>query len=225
MQSKSQLKFKSTWLYIKQHNVTGLKYFGKTVRKDPTRYNGSGKKWVNHLNFHGNDVTTIWCKLFNNKDELVKFALKFSEENNIIESTEWANLKPENGLDGGSPKGTNKGRPCSEQARQNLARGRENRIYTPMSAESKQKLRNSKLGKKASPKTKEKLRQAKARQFASNNVQYEIIAPNGSSYIFNRLEIKQYCKKNDLTYASLLAKGKQGRMYKGHKAIKLYSLV
>ena len=27
-------EFKPTWLYIKQHNTTGLKYFGKTT-KDP----------------------------------------------------------------------------------------------------------------------------------------------------------------------------------------------
>ena len=221
MQSKSQLKFKPTWLYIKQHNITGLKYFGKTVRNDPTKYNGSGKKWVHHLNFHGKDVSTVWCQLFTDEDKLVNFALNFSKENNIVESTKWANLKIENGLDGGSPKGTNKGKPCSDQARQNLAKGRENRIYTPMTDTAKEKLRNSKLGKKASDETKEKLRLAKSMQLSSNKVRYEIVTPNGTSYIFNRLEIKQYCKETDLAYPSLLAKGKQGKLYKGHKAIKL----
>ena len=220
MKTKSQLTFKPTWLYIKQHNKTGLKYFGKTTR-NPIKYKGSGKKWVHHLNFHGKDVSTIWYQLFDNKDELVMFALTFSKEHNIIESVEWANLKFENGLDGGSPKGTNKGRPCSEQARQNLAKGRENRIYTPMTAEAKEKLRNSKLGKKATIEAKQNLKIARAKQLASNNIQYKIIDSMGTSYIFNRLEIKQYCKKYNLTYASLLAKGRQGKLYKGHKAIKL----
>ncbi len=88
-----------TWLYIKQHNKTGLKYFGKTV-KDPVLYNGSGKRWMNHLKVHGPDITTVWYQLFSNKDTLVEYALNFSEKNNIVESEKWANLKPENGLDG-----------------------------------------------------------------------------------------------------------------------------
>lgn len=39
---KSQDNFVPPWLYIKQHNQTGLKYFGKTIRKDPKKYKGSG---------------------------------------------------------------------------------------------------------------------------------------------------------------------------------------
>lgn len=66
--------YKPTWLYIKQHNVTKLKYFGKTTNGDPYKYKGSGIYWTRHLNKHGNDVTTIWCQLFNSKIELVEFA-------------------------------------------------------------------------------------------------------------------------------------------------------
>jgi hypothetical protein len=43
--------FKPTFLYIKTHSVTGLKYFGKTT-KDPFRYKGSGVYWVRHLKVH-----------------------------------------------------------------------------------------------------------------------------------------------------------------------------
>lgn len=92
--------FKPTWLYIKQHNVTGLKYFGKTVRKDPIKYKGSGTYWTRHLATHGYDITTTWLQLFTSKDDLVEFALTFSKENNIIESSEWANLEFEDGLSG-----------------------------------------------------------------------------------------------------------------------------
>ena len=97
--------FRPTYLYIKQHNVTGLKYFGKTVKSDVFRYKGSGKHWSRHLKKYGNDVTTVWHQLFSNKEELVEFATKFSIENDIVKSPEWANLKIEDGLWGGGVKG------------------------------------------------------------------------------------------------------------------------
>ena len=238
MRTKSQLEFKPTWLYIKQHNVTGLKYFGKTVRKDPTIYKGSGTLWRRHIAKHGNNVSTSLIGPFYSREDIQLYAIMFSISNNIVNSEEWANLIPEDGLSGGSVPGMGKGRirsqehknnislakkgtPCSDQARRNLDRGRENRIYTPMTDAAKEKLRNSKLGKKATDETKEKLRLARAEQLASNNIQYKIVTPDGTSYIFNRLEIKNYCKLTNLAYPSLLAKGKQGKLYKGHKAIKI----
>ena len=113
--------YKPTWLYIKQHNQTGLKYFGKTVQKDPYRYKGSGKKWIAHLNKHGNDVATTWCQLFTSEEEVREFALNFSTTNNIVESKEWANLKPEDGLWGGSAKGQNAGKVRSAETRSKIA--------------------------------------------------------------------------------------------------------
>ena len=98
--TQKQVTFTPTWLYIKQHNKTGLKYFGKHVGCDPHKYKGSGTYWRHHLRVHGNDVTTIWSHLFNSKSELVNYAITFSHKNNITESNDWANLKPENGLDG-----------------------------------------------------------------------------------------------------------------------------
>ena len=45
-------------LYIATHNITGKKYFGKTVKwfteEDlQENYHGSGKYWNNHRNKHG----------------------------------------------------------------------------------------------------------------------------------------------------------------------------
>lgn len=98
-------EFRPTWLYIKEHTVTGIKYFGKTTRKNPYTYTGSGQYWRAHLAKHGKNITTIWCQLFNDKEELIEYALKFSNENSIVESKEWANLVPENGYqDGGATK-------------------------------------------------------------------------------------------------------------------------
>jgi len=97
---KYNMLFKPTYLYIKTHNITGLKYFGKTT-KDPYKYNGSGKYWIKHLRKHGNDVATEVLGYFNSESECKSVAIKFSTENNIVESKSWANLCPESGVDGG----------------------------------------------------------------------------------------------------------------------------
>jgi hypothetical protein len=89
------------YLYVKQHRVTKLKYFGKTTVSDPYKYNGSGLYWSKHLKIHGNDIDTIQVWSFNDTAQCQKFALQFSIENDILNSEEWANLKLENGLDGG----------------------------------------------------------------------------------------------------------------------------
>lgn len=102
MTNKSIYKdFKPTYLMIKQHKITGLKYFCKTTKKDPVKYLGSGVYWREHLKEHGKFVQTIWCKLFDDKLELKEFAEFFSEEFDIVKSPLWANKKLENGLDGG----------------------------------------------------------------------------------------------------------------------------
>jgi hypothetical protein len=93
--------YRPTWLYIKQHNQTGLKYFGKTVSIDPVKYKGSGKYWLNHIRKHGNDVSTIWLQQFDDQNQLMEYAINFSTENNIVNSAEWANLMTENGVTGG----------------------------------------------------------------------------------------------------------------------------
>jgi len=102
-------------LYIATHNKTGLKYFGKTTeyfnQKDlQEEYHGSGKYWLNHLKKYGDDVTMEIYGIYS-PEEVKKIALKFSEDNNIVfgvnneglrkDKKTWANLKPENGLDGG----------------------------------------------------------------------------------------------------------------------------
>jgi hypothetical protein len=91
------------YLYIKTHNVTGLKYLGKTTR-DPYKYKGSGKRWTNHINKHGNDVTTEIIGSFNTNEELKQFSEKLSEELDVVNSNDWANLMPETGAGGNTSK-------------------------------------------------------------------------------------------------------------------------
>ena len=98
--------FLPTYLYVKTHNVTGLKYFGKTTR-DPCKYRGSGTYWVSHLKIHGNNVSTEIIGYFTDKDECATVAIKFSQDNNIVHAVNennkktWANQIEENGTDGG----------------------------------------------------------------------------------------------------------------------------
>lgn len=94
--------FVPTYLYVKEHSITRLRYFGKTTNKDPYKYSGSGVYWTNHYKKHNKDhIKTLWVsELFTDKDLLVEFALLASVHWNIVDSNDWANLKPENGLDG-----------------------------------------------------------------------------------------------------------------------------
>lgn len=87
------------YLYVKTHNITGLKYLGKTTQ-DPYTYKGSGKRWLNHLKKHGNDVTTEIVGQFTTIEELQQISIPLSEKFNIVDSNQWANLRPESG-DGG----------------------------------------------------------------------------------------------------------------------------
>ena len=86
-------------LYVKTHNQTGLKYFGKTIQ-DPFKYTGSGKYWRRHLKKHGYDVSTEILGAFHDICLCKETAIRFSKENDIVKSSQWANLKEEE-LDGG----------------------------------------------------------------------------------------------------------------------------
>jgi hypothetical protein len=92
------------YLYVKTHNLTGLKYFGKTVKKDPHKYTGSGTYWKKHLKKHGFNYSTEIVATFEDESLCESFALKFSSDHDIVNSPLWANLQAENGLHG-APKG------------------------------------------------------------------------------------------------------------------------
>jgi len=91
------------YLYVKLQPANGVQYFGKT-KNDPFKYRGSGKVWKDiHKKYMWEDVQTIIIGQFLKDDPmLVEFALGFSAANDIVMSKQWANLRPENGLDGGN---------------------------------------------------------------------------------------------------------------------------
>ena len=167
------IDFKPTWLYLKQHNLTGLLYFGKTIKQDPYKYNGSGVRWTRHLKVHGNNVTTKWCELFTDKESLIEFALFFSEEFSIVTSTNYANLRPEDGLMGGDTG-------ISDLGRKTLSEKSGSRTH---SEEVKQKIRlaranqvNLRTGQKNSPETIAKIKAKRALQICSPETKAKLSA-------------------------------------------------
>lgn len=155
-------------LYIAIHNKTEKKYFGKTTRyfteEDLQKYyHGSGVYWKNHLNKHGDDVTMEIYGIYN-LDEVKEVALKFSEDNDIVNSKEWANLILENGISGGdnsknidyskvslSQKGKSK---HTEEYKLRLSKIHKNK---KVSSETKEKQSKAQMGKILSDETKTKI--------------------------------------------------------------------
>jgi len=94
------------YLYRKTHNKTGLKYLGQTSR-DPFNYLGSGKRWLNHINKHGNDVTTDILFESKCKKQLKDMGLYYSKKYNVVSDRSWANLVEEQGTGGDTSKTAN----------------------------------------------------------------------------------------------------------------------
>lgn len=88
------------YLYVKTHQLTGLKYLGKTISKDPYAYKGSGKVWRSHCKKYGYIYNTEILFQSDNKDCIREKGIYYSQLWNIVESKEWANLKQEE-CDGG----------------------------------------------------------------------------------------------------------------------------
>jgi transposase len=86
-------------LYLKIHNITGLMYLGKT-KQDPYTYKGSGKRWLNHLAKHGNDVTTKILRECSTNEEVKEWGLYYSKVWDIVNNFKFANLVEESGSGG-----------------------------------------------------------------------------------------------------------------------------
>jgi len=176
-----------TFLYIKQHKVTGLKYFGKTTKKDPVAYLGSGKHWKRHIKKHGEHIETLWYQLFTDEQKMVEYALRFSKDNNIVESQEWANLKEENGLDGGSYKHRPETKIKNSQIM--VERWKQGKYDA-------EKLRLSRIGFKQPESQKIAVAKALAKE-------YLVTDPDGNQYKIKNLQ--RFCRENNLDQPNMTA--------------------
>lgn len=90
------------YLYLKTHNVTGLKYLGQTSQ-DPFKYKGSGVYWIRHCNKHGYDIHTEVLLESDSIKEISILGKKLSEKLDIVNSKKFANMIPETGTGGSIP--------------------------------------------------------------------------------------------------------------------------
>lgn len=159
--------FIPTYLYIKQHAITGKLYFGKTIQ-NPETYLGSGERWLNHINKHGKEhVVNLWYCLFYDKDELTKFATTCSQQWNIVESDTWLNTIPENGLDGCPPGLVRSTLNCKR-----ISESKKGHIH---SEETKIKIGSSNKGK---PRPKSELHKKKLSDAAKGKSQIQLFCPH-----------------------------------------------
>jgi len=145
-------------LYIKCQPKNNVQYFGKTIN-DPYLYSGSGVVWKDmHKKHNIKDVVTMVVGQFDENDPmLVEYALGFSAANGIVDSKAWANLVPEDGLDGGPRKYGNqhaKGYKHTQEALDKIAEASRNHVW---SQERKDSISKAKMGHSVSKETRDKL--------------------------------------------------------------------
>lgn len=71
------------YLYVKTHNITGLKYLGQT-KQNPFKYKGSGTYWLRHIKKYGNDISTEILLETENFEELSKQGKQHSLKLNVV---------------------------------------------------------------------------------------------------------------------------------------------
>ena len=71
-----------------------------TKQKNHIKYNGSGKYWLKHLKIHGEDISTEIILETENHTEIKDQGRYYSELWDVVNSPQWANLRPEEGTGG-----------------------------------------------------------------------------------------------------------------------------
>lgn len=164
MDIKATRKYLMFFLYKKTHLTTGLMYLGQT-KNDPYKYRGSGLYWKQHLKKYGFNVSTEIIKECSTKKELRYWGVHFSQLWKVVESPDWANLKPEMG-DGGSPRGTNLGRKHSQETKDKISESKKGKkapwLARPRTEEERAHLSAVNKGKKLSPETIDKMLHSRA---------------------------------------------------------------
>jgi len=153
------------YLLLKTHNKTGLKYLCQTKKKDPIKYQGSGERWIRHLNKHGYDFSTKILGKFKKKKELVKLGEKYSKKWNVKKDRNFANLIDETGDGGDTSKFIDykkmKPMPRGLWKRPDLTRYNQTRINPrkgkKLSHHTRKKMSKAQKGRKMSKETKLKL--------------------------------------------------------------------
>lgn len=156
------------YLYVKTHQITGLKYLGQTTSVDPHRYTGSGKYWKNHLEVHGYFYTTEILRECQSQDDLKEWGLYYSRLWNVAESEEWANLKEEGGAYGNH----------SLETRAKISAAQRGRKRGAYSQERRDQIANQNRTKAQNPKYRAKLSKALLGHSVSSETRTKISEQN-----------------------------------------------
>lgn len=149
-----ELNTSMIYLYKKTHKITGLQYLGKTAKADPYTYPGSGKRWRAHLDKHGYDFDTEILLESENPSKIAKMGLYYSKLWNVVDDSNWANLKPESG-DGGTFSHTDEAKKKIGDASRGKTSWHNGKTYEEIQKDPKKALirkqRHSKLMKEKNP--------------------------------------------------------------------------
>lgn len=200
--SENQVPFQPTWLYIKQHNKTGLKYLGKTT-KNPLTYPGSGLHWKRHLKKHGHDVSTPWCRLYTDRESLVTEALNLSDLHNVVKSKEWANMKPENGLDGNVVGNKHSAKTCKKMKLS--AKKPKSMLWRKSASKLRKGNGNPNFGKKMTEKSRMLQKQNQPSSAGANNGKalcWTVISPTNEIFYLNG-NLETFCKQHNLSASGM----------------------
>ena len=97
---------KKIYLLLKTHNKTGKKYLCRHITENEEtcyKYKGSGTYWKNHLEKHGNNISTEIIAVCDTIEEAKILGLHYSKKWNIVENSNFANLVEEDGQGGSGP--------------------------------------------------------------------------------------------------------------------------
>ena len=210
-----------TYLYIKQHSITGLKYFGKTTRPDPIKYLGSGTRWTKHIEKFGKEfVETIWLSDLYYDTSIVEHSLHFSSENKIDTSPNiWANHIPENGLDGGVS-----GRKHSDETKAKISASHIGKTH---SEETKLKLSNINNCKIMSDETRTKISETSKDRTHSQYTKDKISASNSNPSKETRTKRSNSMKGNIVSEETRIkmSLAKKGRVLSDEQKAKISSSI
>jgi len=196
--------FLPTRLAIKK--LAGKFYFCKSTKQDFIKYIGSGTYWRRMAKKYGKEnIETLWISdWYYCPYEIQEVALAFSRENQIVESELWANLVPENGLQG------------SIQTKETIQKAKDtrNKNGTHQSSEVVlEKIKKSLSGRKFTESHKSSLKNNHA-DFRGplhprSNI-YVVTSPLGEVTTLHGT-IEKFCKENGLSTTSLkkISKGQR----------------
>lgn len=196
------------FLYIKTHNITGLKYLGQTKSANPYEYTGSGKYWANHLKFHGKDIRTEILLSTESKDELIETGLFFSKLWDIVKSKDWANLTEESGSGGNL---------WTHETHEKIKHTMLERYGTEHISQVPSVKEKISKSLKGVPKSEEHKRNLKRPKTSKEKHHLSLVRRKLYQYGNEIIEdnLKEYCEINGLSYQMFLRNVKNSMPYKG----------